>query len=296
MSENFLKQIPKELWWKIFFMLFKDLNEKNNNKENNKKEIDTQLAPYTPYEFPCRQINSIRDAIEDTKSNVKMERSRLLNAISNTCAYWEDITIRNKTFTHLFFEQHTQEFDGVKLVHNKDKFLNVNHKMKLDELNMKIEEITSFRNNDERCIIKQQKYETIKSDLNPKLNSHNNVILINNDGNNNDFVHQVQNIYAGEAEGIDIESVEERYREKSNIYEKMLEEDEQCKERQTFKEQTDTEYKEQEDLQKKEQLIPLTEFEDKMNLLMEEREQSLFKGFIDNTVTYYNTQGSEAFL
>ena len=99
MSENVLKQIPKELWWKIFFILFRDLNKINEEKKENS---ELNLPPYTPrkfVEFPCVELNSIRDA---KTNNTKMERNNLLNTISKTCSYWEDITIKNKTFTQLF--------------------------------------------------------------------------------------------------------------------------------------------------------------------------------------------------
>jgi hypothetical protein len=290
MSENVLKQIPKELWWKIFFILFSDLNKIKQNKLETNKEF---TPPYTPFEFPNKLTH--KTLKDDDKFNVKIERNNLLSTISNTCSFWKEITIKNKTFTNLFFEQHTQEFDGVKLVLNKDKYLNVNHKMKVDELNMKLEEITSFRDNDEECIIKRHHHrrEIIKSDLNPKLNEQNNVIFIDN--NNDNFVNQIQNIYTN-VDGIDIEAVEERFREQYNIYKTMLEEDEKCKERHIIKSQTDEEYIDQENLQKKSQSIPTDEFEDKIETLIKEREQSLFSGFIDNTITYYNTQGDGAFL
>ena len=156
--------------------------------------------------------------------------------------------------------------------------------MKIDELNMKIDEITYFRNNDEECIIKQHKYEIIKSDLNPKLNINGDAIII--DDNDNNFIKQIQNIYANEADGIDLGSVEERYREQTSIYERMLKEDEECKERHTTVSQTDSEYEKQLYLEKKTQLIPKNEFDDKIEILIKEREETLFNGFIDSNITY----------
>jgi hypothetical protein len=289
MSENVLKQIPKELWWKIFFILFKDIEEKKSDEKNEENEIpifNPPYTPYTPHEFPLK-FPPLSTKVE-TK---KMQRHNLLSDIYKTCLYWEDITIKNNIFIHLFFNAHTSEFElhdslykkTLNFSNDEDKFANVDYKIKSDELNMKIEEIISFRNNDEECIIKQDTYQIIKSNLNPKLNNHGDAIFINEGGEN--FVNQIQNIYAEQADGVDIETVENHYQALVDTYNLRVKQDEQCEMRHIVKKQTDEEFEEKENNMRSP--ISKEEFEKNIELLIEQRDEShLFDGIFHDTVTY----------
>ena len=104
---------PKEVWWKIFFLVLSRHNDDDTLLLNTHEQI---------------------------------------GIISRTCDYWKTITTKNKTFTQLLFKKYSTVFDNAKVKGEKE-CRDLNYKMGEHETSLKIQSIIEYRKIDKECII-----------------------------------------------------------------------------------------------------------------------------------------------